>query len=161
MILSNLADGVRVRVQCKKTSLTKQKNHSRICNISRTRETVSEMTEIPSYTIAATLDALLLNGVSKVYESILCLLQPLESSFCHSLEIESSHSLPTLEFIRITHHQIQGRQTSFVENIQICVITFYLSEGTCDQQFYSTFKTDRRTSSTACRRFQIASSIEP
>ena len=37
------------------------------------------MIETPSYTLAATLNVKLLNGVSKVYDNVLYLLQPLES----------------------------------------------------------------------------------
>ena len=37
------------------------------------------MIETPSYTLAATLNVQLINGVSEVYDSVLYLLQPLES----------------------------------------------------------------------------------
>ena len=41
----------------KKTSFTKRKKRSRISNVSRTLEAVSEMPDTPSYTLAATLNA--------------------------------------------------------------------------------------------------------
>ena len=49
------------------------------------------------------------------------------------ISTDSSHPLPTLEFIRLT--RVGSRKgKGFVENIQNCEITFYLSKGICDQQ---------------------------
>ena len=76
---SSISNQVVFGLHCKKPTFTKRRNRSRICNVSPTLDTVSGMTETPSYTLAATLSAQLLNGVSKVYEGVFYLLQPLEA----------------------------------------------------------------------------------
>ena len=80
MTRETLRDDSETRLHWKKNpSFAKRKNRTSICNVSRTLETVFQMVETPSYTLAATPNALLLNGASKVYDSVLYPLQPLES----------------------------------------------------------------------------------
>ena len=59
------------------------------------------MIEIPSYTFAATLNIKLLNGVLKVYDSALYLLQPLESGL--GIDIVSHGHGQTFEMFRLAN----------------------------------------------------------